>query len=365
MINKIIGRDPGCDHVILDPRNRVSRRHAAFIKLDGKFYIKDLGSLNGTFINGNKTTPEKLIQISANDKVTLSIDYPLDLSHFLKDEDVTNFLPKVSHDDATLVFEDNLATFKKGQKIVEFDRDKTQLGELLKMDDTPFITIGRNSDNKFVINSNNISRYHCKIRLITPIMVEIEDLGSSNGSFADEEKLEPHKKYQFASSVILRFGSSYQLNLKSIFPSIQIIQKLAPPKPMPQPASKPNTAPSKKQLEDFNELEGIWKEFIDRQNQANNAATGYGIGGTVLGIAASIFLGPVTGGSSILATVASAGGGILGRYLGQQQSSKIKNDLTYEDAFLQTYACPVCRESFQKKPWITIRECFKCKSKFR
>jgi pSer/pThr/pTyr-binding forkhead associated (FHA) protein/ribosomal protein L37AE/L43A len=365
MINKIIGRDSACDHVILDPKNRVSRRHAAFIKVDGKCYIKDLGSLNGTCINGNKIIPEKLIQVSVRDKITLSIDYPLDISSFFIDDDVTNVLSKSTHDDATLVFGDNLATFRKGQKTVEFDRDKTQLGELLKMDDTPFITIGRNSDNKFVINSNNISRYHCKIRLITPIMVEIEDLGSANGSYADEEKLEPNKKYQFASSVILRFGSSYQLNLKSIFPTIQIIQKASPPKPVQQTASKPTTAPSKKQLEDFNELEGVWKEFIDRQNQANNAATGYGIGGTVLGIAASIFLAPVTGGSSIIATVASAGGGILGRYLGQQQSSKIRNDLTYEDAFLQTYACPVCRESFQKKPWITIRECFKCKSKFR
>jgi pSer/pThr/pTyr-binding forkhead associated (FHA) protein len=365
MIKKIIGRDPSCDHVILDPRNRVSRKHAAFIKEHGKIYIKDLGSLNGTFINGHKIIPEKLNEISANDKITLSIDYPLDLSHFLEEVNNASILSKDSTDDATLFFGDNLAKFKKGEKIVEFDRDKTQLGELLKIDDTPFITIGRNSDNNFVINNNKISRYHCKIRIITPIMVEIEDLDSSNGSYADEEKLEPHKKYQFASSVNIRFGSDYFLNLKSIFPTIQIIHKATPPKPLQQTSSQSNTAPSKKQLEEFNELEGIWKEFIDRQNQANNAAAGYGIGGAVLGIAASIFLAPVTGGSSIFATVASAGGGILGRYLGQQQSSKIRNDLTYEDAFLQTYACPVCRESFQKKPWITIRECFKCKSKFR
>ena len=107
------------------------------------------------------------------------------------------------------------------------------------------------------------------------------------------------------------------------------------------------------------ELEDVWKEYIDRQNKANNANIGYSIGGSILALAFTGFTGGV--GTALLA----GGGGILGRYLGQQASNKIRNDLTYEDAFLQTYACPRCKESFQKKPWITVRECLKCKIKFR
>ena len=53
---KTIGRDPSCDFVIFDPKNRVSRKHLEIHKKDGAFYIKDLNSLNGSYINGKKIT---------------------------------------------------------------------------------------------------------------------------------------------------------------------------------------------------------------------------------------------------------------------------------------------------------------------
>lgn len=50
----IIGRDPGCDIVLPDPF--VSRKHARiFYREDqDKWYIEDLGSKNGTYVNGEK-----------------------------------------------------------------------------------------------------------------------------------------------------------------------------------------------------------------------------------------------------------------------------------------------------------------------
>lgn len=45
-----IGRDPGCDIVI--PDRQVSRRHACLRRLDGGFELEDLGSKNGTHLNG-------------------------------------------------------------------------------------------------------------------------------------------------------------------------------------------------------------------------------------------------------------------------------------------------------------------------
>lgn len=364
---KIVGRDPKCDFVIFDPKKRVSRRHLEVQKKVDIIYIKDLNSLNGTYLNGIKVTSDNQIKLAKGDRLTLSSDYELDVFKMYIDNDSTKVYSR--NEDANkpkVVYENNKCTFRDGKKIVEFDRDKTQFGEIIEMDKSPFKTIGRNADNDIAIDSSTISRNHCKIRMITPVMLEFEDLGSTNGSFADEEKLQPHKKYQFASSVALRLGTIYVLNLKKLFPNIHIIEKVATSK-KEAPRNNPlNNEPiSKKELESFSELEAIWKEFVERQNQANNSSIGYGIGGMAFGIAASLFLAPFTAGASIVGTIATAGGGIMGRYLGQQQSSKIRNDLTYEDAFLQTYACPRCSESFQKKPWITIRECFKCKSKFR
>jgi pSer/pThr/pTyr-binding forkhead associated (FHA) protein len=364
---KIIGRDSTCDYVIIDPQNRVSRQHAELHQDHNHFAIRDLNSSNGTYINGKRIIPGNLIKIGLNDKITLSSDYALDLKMvFDIDDDFTKILPSSNQTDnanATIVFDNNNAIYRNNQQTVVFDRDKIEIGDIKQIDHSPFVTIGRNADNKVVINNSNISRYQCKIRMLTPIMIELEDLASTNGTFADEERLVPNKSCQFASCVKIRLGSSYELNLKSIFPNIQIIQKAAPQKenPLKSPPN-PNAPLTKKELADFNELDAVWKEFISRQKQANNASTGYAIGGTVLGLAAAAFTG-FTGGVGGLLLM--SGGGVLGKYLGQQSSSKIRNDLTYEYAFLQTYACPRCQESFQKKPWITIRECYKCKIKFR
>ena len=362
MLNKIIGRDPKCDYVIFDPKNRVSRVHAEVSAVNGNILIKDLNSLNGVFINGNKIKPGIPTQISTKDNITLSVDYHIDLSNILAiNDDSTKLYKQDEKAQHSLVFKNEKGVYNDGQKTIIFDRDKTQIGDMLQMDNSPFVTIGRNSGNKIVINNSNISRYHCKMRLVTSVMIEVEDIGSTNGTYADEEKLLPNKRYQFSSAVKIRFGASFQLNLKNIFPSIQIIQKPNHSQQQ-QLAPNPNAEITAKQSAAFKDLEEVWKEYIGRQNQANNAAVGYGIGGAVIGIAAAAFTGMTGGIGGILLT---SGSGILGRYLGQQESSKIRNDLTYEDVFLQTYACPRCMESFQKKPWITIRECIKCKLKFK
>lgn len=48
----VIGRDDGCDVTI--PGTHLSRRHAEITVLDGKLHVKDLGSVNGTFVNGER-----------------------------------------------------------------------------------------------------------------------------------------------------------------------------------------------------------------------------------------------------------------------------------------------------------------------
>ena len=61
----LIGRDPSCG--IFLPNLNVSRFHAKFIKRDGRFYVEDNNSTNGTFINGVRIN--RVCEISANDEV--------------------------------------------------------------------------------------------------------------------------------------------------------------------------------------------------------------------------------------------------------------------------------------------------------
>lgn len=48
----LIGRDAAADIVITD--RRVSREHAEIIREEGKYFIRDLGSKNGTCVNGER-----------------------------------------------------------------------------------------------------------------------------------------------------------------------------------------------------------------------------------------------------------------------------------------------------------------------
>lgn len=50
--DKIFGRDPKCDIVIITPDKQVSRSHAQFEITDQGVLLKDLGSKNGTHLNG-------------------------------------------------------------------------------------------------------------------------------------------------------------------------------------------------------------------------------------------------------------------------------------------------------------------------
>jgi pSer/pThr/pTyr-binding forkhead associated (FHA) protein len=359
MTEKIVGRNSDCDIVIYDPKKRVSRKHLIVKCEKGVLHIKDAGSTNGTYVNGKKINPNLFVKLKKSDQITLSTDYPItnELHELLNKSIQVENKPEVPKSEATIVYDGSKATFTNGDKKVIFDADKTSISDLSDADQTSFITIGRGKDNQIVINKEFISKYHCRIRLLMPTILEIEDLGSSNGTFADDEKLVPNQKFQFASSVRIRFGPTFNLNLQKVLPGIQIIEKKKVP--VAKSGALQNKPIQPDELKAFHELEEIWNEYVERQNSASNKSFSYGLAGSALGIVASVF----TGG--ILTPFVMGGGVMLGRYLGQQESNKVKGDLSYENAFLVSYCCPRCKESFQKKPWITINDCFRCKLKFR
>ena len=55
----IIGR--GREAGLTVPHALVSRRHTEVFEQDGKLFVRDLGSLNGTFVNNLKIDGEKIL----------------------------------------------------------------------------------------------------------------------------------------------------------------------------------------------------------------------------------------------------------------------------------------------------------------
>ncbi|WP_432408064.1 DUF6382 domain-containing protein [Wukongibacter sp. M2B1] len=73
--NFIIGRLPNYVDYLLEG-NAIGRTHAEIIEIEGQYFIKDLNSKNGTFINGSKISSNREYQISNGDKVKFAnIEY--------------------------------------------------------------------------------------------------------------------------------------------------------------------------------------------------------------------------------------------------------------------------------------------------
>jgi len=63
----VVGRDPGAADVVLDEDSDISRRHASFAPTGAGLVVQDLGSTNGTFVNGHRQ--EFAVTLGTGDQV--------------------------------------------------------------------------------------------------------------------------------------------------------------------------------------------------------------------------------------------------------------------------------------------------------
>lgn len=66
------GAFPEIDLTNDDPEAKISRKHARILKKGDKYYIEDVGSLNGTYINrGARLVPGEPQEIKNNDEIIM------------------------------------------------------------------------------------------------------------------------------------------------------------------------------------------------------------------------------------------------------------------------------------------------------
>lgn len=67
-----IGRSS--DNEVVIDNKLASRHHAIIQRIKDSFYLKDVGSTNGTLLNGNKIPIEKYVKLHKGDKITIGND---------------------------------------------------------------------------------------------------------------------------------------------------------------------------------------------------------------------------------------------------------------------------------------------------
>ena len=154
----VLGRDENVDIVI--PAPIVSRRHARITYRDGRYWIEDLGSANGTFINGNQVTYSS---IALSDRDHIQFGQAITLV----------FEPVMAQQDATRIGSGGMA--QVAQTIVDAEalQIPTVIPELIvTIAGNPeqrypltanSVTIGRADSNDIVIQSQIISRHHARL----------------------------------------------------------------------------------------------------------------------------------------------------------------------------------------------------------
>lgn len=162
----VVGRDAK-SHIRIE-KSEISGLHLKIIFDDkGQLFIVDLGSTNGTFINGSRIEAGIQTPVSTSDMVTLA--HPNGVKLVFNPDDYQS-----NNDPQPIPFQHN------------FDSN-VSLDKLFKSKST--ITIGRSPDNDLVLSHPSISRSHAKIERKGDHKFLITDLGSMNGTFVNGRQI--------------------------------------------------------------------------------------------------------------------------------------------------------------------------------
>ncbi len=183
----VFGRTNTCDVEL--PIKSISRRHAEIVREAQDYFLSDLKSGNGTFLNNQKVRPLEKNLLRSGDVIRIE-DYEI---RFLLAEDGPEHT--VEEDTDTDILEIKL--IKKMLKTL--DADDTPSVEVLNgvavgkklliPDSKQEVVIGRDGAADLTIDENVISRLHAKLERKWGGIV-IVDLQSKNGTFVNNDRVE-------------------------------------------------------------------------------------------------------------------------------------------------------------------------------
>lgn len=200
-----IGRDAVNDIPLQD--NKISRLHAQLQFLEDGLYFVDLGSANGSLVNGKRVQRERLapgdiIQLGGS---TLRYEAELlsDPQEIYAIDSLTDFEHTMAQESVNFTLYDT-----NRARLVIHTPEKTW--EVTLKNNR--LTIGRTPDNDICIPHPKVSRRHAEIEPQEDGYV-LRDLGSTNGTFLGSNAVTEHR---FETGDTLRIGSA-KLVFKAAF----------------------------------------------------------------------------------------------------------------------------------------------------
>jgi ABC-type multidrug transport system ATPase subunit len=153
----VIGRYEGVDLVIDAPV--VSRRHARIVRRDAQYYIEDLNSSNGTFLNGQPVDEATPLapgdEIGLGQSVTLRFSAPAAAADRTVVEGTVYEVPESAPQERPAQEAD-----KRPPRLLVQMAGRPAKSHSLQKD---VITVGRAEDNDVVIDSRIVSRHHARL----------------------------------------------------------------------------------------------------------------------------------------------------------------------------------------------------------
>ncbi len=150
----VVGRDPRQAGVLIDSI-KISNRHVQLVHERGRVRVEDLGSTNGTFLNGRRLTEAAFME-------------PGEVLR-LASREVAQYVIEGSRKPVPVACLQPLA---RGLPAIPLIPGQT-------------VTIGRDPDNGVVIDNPHLSAHHCRIHVDPDGMVSVEDRQTQNGTFLD------------------------------------------------------------------------------------------------------------------------------------------------------------------------------------
>ncbi|GIW12110.1 MAG: ABC transporter ATP-binding protein [Dehalococcoidia bacterium] len=213
----LIGRDPSCPLCLADPT--VSRQHARIERRGEHLLLTDLGSGNGTRLNGTPLPPWTPTPLRPGDTVTIGC-YQLELAVPVAPPPAAPAtpLPQAARSEAlarpngTLPSEERpsreqtaIGAPTQPPRLIVWERGRTREYPIPPAG----LRIGRDPSNSVVLDDPQVSRRHAEVRPV-PGGFELVDLGSTYGVFQNGQRitrtlLAENMTYQLSESVQLAF----------------------------------------------------------------------------------------------------------------------------------------------------------------